>query len=274
MKLIGFDIETTGDGDAYGLQPYRVSQGTARITSAAFVDEDGNTLAAKLEPSIQWLREQLEMAAIFPEDAYLIGWNTQFDVSWLIAVGLEKEVRACRWLDGEVFLRALRNDTDPNRRYGLKGAVAEYIPDFAGYKEATGVEQNDAGDFNIVNDALLQYNILDAKLTAQLGRIFIDALGGTQRMTLSALIAKSIVPVAKAWVEGIAIDTDAVDMWEQRAIKDRDERFDEVMSLSGLPDSDREAAKKMLASHVQLKKFLHAKGYPVAKTDKVELSKY
>jgi DNA polymerase I-like protein with 3'-5' exonuclease and polymerase domains len=266
MNLIGFDIETAGSGDGYGLQPYRVLQGEARITSFAFVTEAGNTLKAGLNPSIEDIREMLAWIAKTTPTAYLIGWNVVFDCAWLIACGLEKEVRACRWLDGEVLRRAIENDTT-DKRYGLKPTVTKYLPSYAGYEQEVG------GDFNEINDALLQYNILDAGLTAKLGRLFIDELAGTRRLTLSALISKSIVPVAKAWVEGIHVDLEAVDVWEKRALADRDKAFAEVMRLSGLPDWDAEAAKKMLASHVQLKKFLHAKGYEVAKTDKVELSK-
>src|SRR4051812_2008739 len=108
MKLIGFDIETKGSCDTYGLQPYRVSQGQAEITSVAFVTEEGQTIFAKLWPTVEELRvilSHVENGEGPFEDAVLVGWNTQFDVSWLIAYGLESEVRACRWLDGEVLRR-------------------------------------------------------------------------------------------------------------------------------------------------------------------------
>src|SRR4051812_6257723 len=118
MRFIGFDIETAGDGEAFGLQPNRVRQNKARITSAAFVDEDGTVLFGKLNPTIDELRGMLSRVAEMP-GAVLIGWNTQFDVSWLIALGLEDEVRDCTWLDGEVFRRGLENDTT-DLRYGLK----------------------------------------------------------------------------------------------------------------------------------------------------------
>lgn len=266
MRLIGMDVETTGNSEGYGLQPYRVLQGAARITSAAFVTEDGTELFAKLNPAIDELRKVLWIIAREP-DTYLIGWNTQFDCAWLVANGLEKEVRACKWLDGEVLRRAVENDTS-DMRYGLKPTVAKYLPDYAGYEDIVG------GNFDEVNKKLLQYNILDSALTAKLGAILLAELVGTRRLTLSALICKSIVPVAKSWVEGIAIDEKAVDLWEHQSILERDKQFAEFMRLSRLHPSDADEARKMLTSPVKLKTFLHAKGYPVAKTDRVELSKY
>src|ERR1044072_1931537 len=167
MRLIGFDLETKGEGEAYRPQPYRVRQGKADITSFAAVDEDGCTIASGLNPSTQQLRNFLTDAA--EDGVTLIGWNTLFDVSWLIAVGLEKEVRACRWLDGEIMCRAFENDTS-NKSYGLKPTVVKYLPEFAGYENLVG------GNFDEVNDELLKYNTLDSKLTAKLGRIFWDSL--------------------------------------------------------------------------------------------------
>jgi DNA polymerase I-like protein with 3'-5' exonuclease and polymerase domains len=268
MKLIGFDIETTGDGLAFGLQPYRVLQGRARITSVAAVCEDGDILYGQLEPSVDYLREVLRKG--LEPDTYFIGWNVAFDTAWLVACGLEDEVRQVKWLDGEVLRRAIENDTSEpkDKSYGLKPTVAKYLPDFAGYEKSVD------GNFDVVDDTLLQYNTLDAGLTAKLGRIFLDELSGTQRLTLSALISKSIVPVAKAWVKGIPIDEKAVDLWEVQAMNARDKHFREFMRLSALHPSDAEPAQKMLTSPVKLKQFLHAKGHPVAKTDQVELSKY
>lgn len=271
MKLIGFDIETAGDGPEFGLQPYRLRQGRARITSFAFVHEDGTVIAAGLNPTQDDIYNAFADAALlYGTEAYYIGWNTPFDIAWLIAFGFERAVRNTKWIDGEVLRRAIENDTsEPGKKsYGLKATVAKYLPEFAGYERAVD------GNFDVVDDTLLQYNVLDAGLTAKLGRMFLDELHGTQQLRLSALISKAIVPVAKAWVEGIEIDTEAVDLWEQQAYNDRDKAFGEVMRLAALHPGDAEEAQKMLASPVKLKKFLHYKGVAVTSTDKVELSKH
>jgi DNA polymerase I-like protein with 3'-5' exonuclease and polymerase domains len=267
MKFIGFDIETRGDGDTYGLQPYRVLQGKAEITSVAFVDENGKVLNAMLMPTVGQLRGMMrEFIATRSRDHVLVGWNTQFDVSWLIAIGLEKEVRACRWMDGEVFRRALENDTS-DMKYGLKPTVAKYLPEFAGY------EQDVAGNFDKVDDDLLKYNILDAALTAKLALQFTARLD-YRRQILSFLICQSIIPIAKAWVSGIPLNPEAIDTWEKEATEERHKHLSEVMLHGRIMPAEVNEAAKMMTSHVKLKKYLHAKGYPVAKTDRTELSKF
>lgn len=269
MKLIGFDIETAGEGEAFGLQPYRVLQGSARITSCAFVSEDGDTIFAKLNPTVEELREQFLQCATFDDHFVLIGWNTLFDVSWLIACGLEKEVRQCNWLDGEVLRRAIENDTS-DKKYGLKPTVAKYLPEFAGYENAV------AGDLDKVDQTLLDYNILDSGLTAKLGRIFWDQLDFNRRV-LSLIISQCIVPVAGSWVEGLTIDVDAVDTWERKIDEEVDEswlRFVKECDISDYLSGDFECDRKILASHTKLKQLLHIKGHPVECTDKAELSKF
>lgn len=271
MQFIGFDIETDGDKDAYGLQPNRVLQGEAKVTSASFVKEDGSVIFGRLNPTIPELRTMLMHFAADSEtfpDAVLVGWNTQFDVAWLIALGLEDEVRACRWADGEVLRRALENDmSEPGQKsYGLKQTVAIYLPEFAGYANEVG------GDFTVVNDTLLKYNILDAGLTARLARTFTTLLD-PRRLRLADLISLSIIPVAKAWVNGIPLDPEAVDLWEVHMLKEKAQHLADVLAHGGIAESEAALAEKMMASHVQLKRYLHHKGIMVAKTNRTELSK-
>lgn len=265
MKFIGFDIETAGEGDGFGLQPYRVLQGSARITSAAFVSESGDIFWSSLNPNIESLRTQFQKAAA--SEATLIGWNTQFDIAWLIAAGLEEEVRKCTWLDGEVLRRAIENDTT-DKSYGLKPTVAKYLPDFAGY------ESEVAGNFDVVNQTLLDYNTLDAGLTAKLGRIFWDQLDDRRR-TLATVICQGIIPVAGAWVEGIAIDEKAVNHWNNEAGKEIHAALLETMKYVQCTSQDEiDGWMAALNSPTKLKTILNTLGHPVEKTDRDELSKF
>jgi DNA polymerase-1 len=266
MKLIGFDIETSGAGEAYGLQPYRVKQGTARITSAALVTEDGEVLFAKLEPRMRELRDVFySIKEEFP-DAVFIGWSTQFDVAWLIAEGMEEVVNDMQWLDGEVLRRAIENDTS-DMRYGLKPTVTKYLPNYTGYEEEVG------GNFDVIDQKLLDYNILDSGLTAKLGRIFIDMVDD-RSLVLSTIICQAIVPVAGAWVDGIEIDVEALNKWEHDIDQELVVHLAEVMRLGNIRADESVECKKMLTSPVKLKAYLTAKGYQVLKTDQTELSKY
>lgn len=269
MKFIGFDIETAGDGEAFGLQPYRVRQGTAHITSAAFVDEDGDVLYAALNPEMDDVAGAFHhISALYP-DAVFIGWNTQFDVAWLIACGLEEDVRAVQWLDGEVLRRILENDLDPSKRYGLKPTVAKYLPDYAGYEQ----ELSGTWEAQAVDESLLKYNILDSGLTAKLGRIFIDLLPEKQ-LILATIICQAILPVAGAWNLGITIGIDALNKWEADIDAEMIEHLASVMRLGNIRPDEEADAKKMITSPVKLKTYLQAKGCPVRKTDRAELSLY
>lgn len=266
MKFIGFDIETASDCDrAYGLQPYRVRQGTARITAASLVTEDGEVLFSKLEPQKTQLCDIFIYAAYYSlkcdTDICLIGWNTPFDASWLIAMGLEEMLREFAWADGQVYRRALENNSSPDQQngWGLKASVAKYLPEYAGY------ESEVAGNFDVIDEKLLDYNKLDAHLTARLGRIFWDKLTPKER-TLCTVINAAILPFAKSWVNGITLDKAKIELWNDKIEADLVTHFD-ALSETGV-------TAKQLASPVQLKRFLNESGVGVASTNKTELSKH
>jgi DNA polymerase I-like protein with 3'-5' exonuclease and polymerase domains len=262
MKFIGFDIETRGEGDTFGLQPYRVLQGKAEVTSAAFVTDTGDVLFAKLFPTADELRGAFQdYIERYSFSHILIGWNTPFDASWMAAYGMEDIMRECQWIDGEVMRRCLENDTS-DKRYGLKPTVAKYLPEFTGYEQSVG------GNFDQVDDVLLSYNILDAGLTAKLGRLFLSLLSPRQQV-LTGMISRSILPVASAWLNGIEISPEAVDAYEKKADTDLVDAMNKLTELAG-PDF----TAKTLTSPIKLKQFLQTRGVPVTKTDRSELSKY
>src|SRR5690349_20595079 len=111
LHFYGFDIETRGEKIDYALQPYRLPKGQCSITSFACVDERGLEVASGLWPSVNQLRTLLEKLAAEP-GAIVVGWNTVFDVAWLIAAGLEDVVRRIHWCDGQILRRGLENTTD------------------------------------------------------------------------------------------------------------------------------------------------------------------
>src|SRR6185369_5740490 len=111
IHFYGFDIETKGEKTEYALQPYRLRNGQCQVTSFACVDESGLNVANGLWPSVEQLRTLLEKLAADPW-AVVVGWNTVFDVSWLIALGLEDVVRRVNWMDGQILRRGLENTTE------------------------------------------------------------------------------------------------------------------------------------------------------------------
>lgn len=216
MKFIGLDIETAGDEPAYALQPWRVKDGTARITTISVVTEDDVTIESCLEPSEQDLYALLvRLSNRFP-DFVLIGWNTPFDIAWLIAYGFERLVRLFKWADGQVYRRALENHPNPpqGNEWGLKPTVAKYIPEYAGYEN-----EQKGRDWSIVDDTLLKYNRLDAALTARLGRMFWERLSESERV-LCNVINSACIPFAATWTNGLTIDTQHLATWEQKVTEE------------------------------------------------------
>lgn len=200
MIPIAFDIETSGDLREYALQPFRATQGTGRITSAAWAWGQSQTNGA-LNPSLERLAKLLRTSA--EQGRTIVCWNTSFDVAWLIASGLRDEVFACQWADAMLMLRHLEVQPEfcGKQAFGLKPTVARYLPEHAGYEQ-------DVDFFDESPEArakLLQYNKDDARHTLTLCRMFWDRL--TQQQRRAVMIESKCIPmVAEAMVEGIRID--------------------------------------------------------------------
>src|SRR5690349_14991680 len=101
QKVIALDLETTGDDPDYALQPWRVSQGRARIRalSVAWYDEHNKMqVKGELDPTAEQIGALLDYAA--QTNRTVIAWNTPFDLAWLLAYELREKVDALRWWDG------------------------------------------------------------------------------------------------------------------------------------------------------------------------------
>jgi hypothetical protein len=59
------------------------------------------------------------------------------------------------------------------------------------------------GNFDVVDQTLLEYNILDAGLTAKLGRVLLQKLLMHVVRPSPVIICQAIVRVGRAWVEGV-----------------------------------------------------------------------
>lgn len=269
MKLVSFDIETTGILPEYALQPFRAVDGTGWITSYAFARfVDGEVLTdGKLEPNIEDLRKFLKRCE--KEDATIVAWNAPFDIAWLISSGLRDEVFANKWLDGMLLWRHRcvgPEFIEQPKSWGLKAAVATYYPAEAGYEE--GVE------FTSVDDNLLAYNKQDAAFTLRLASYFVDDLqdfGNDTRSRMRAVLleAKCLPLVADTYVRGLTIDSAAVSSLEQTLEEVRNVSYVKLKMLS-----PEHISPEVLASPQQLSRLLfHTWNIPPVKvTDKGALS--
>lgn len=221
--FIGLDFETSGSKPEYALQAWRLPQGEAWLTSTAILrrvdgryERLGPGLNAKgfaAVPAAQRhakYREQLR--AVLVEAAAngwtIVGWNIVFDIQWLLALGLEAEVFACKWMDGMLlwrhhFIEPEYEMARPNKKsYGLKTAVAEMIPAQANYAEDVSFHSEEPED----REKLDAYNVRDTRFSLRLTKHFYGQLEPKQ--LACALIEMSCLPlVAKANLDGMLIDT-------------------------------------------------------------------
>ena len=200
LNLVGFDVETRGVDHGYGLQPFRAKSGAAWVTMAAFVGSDDHSAAHMMKPTVEWLRGRL--CAARDTGTTIVGWNTAFDVAWLIALGLRKEVFENKWLDGMLLWKHVSNSPEwtglAPASYGLKAAVAQFMPQFAGYETDIDFNTDDPAEL----EQLKTYNIKDSLYTVMLANHLWNCMG--ERMRVSALIEAACIPmVAEAYVEGI-----------------------------------------------------------------------
>jgi hypothetical protein len=199
-KIITFDIETAGDLPEYALQPWRVKQNKARITSYAAFHKD--KMRGSLNPTHDELEKMLRYAA--DNNVAILGWNIVFDISWLIAYGFEDLVFKIKWLDGMLMWKHAviepEYETAKKKSYGLKTAVAELYPDQAGYEDGVIFDQ--------VDEKLLEYNKKDVQFTYDISKHWFEKLTPRQQKCLF-IEAESLPLIAQANVNGMLVDLEA-----------------------------------------------------------------
>lgn len=210
--LCGFDLETPQDIPEYGLQPWRARTGEATIKSVAIwapVSElTGGFAFAKRMPSKEWFKAFLEWSA--RSKTTLVGWNLLFDLSWLHAIGLTKEVNACTWMDAMMLLKRVdgwRSRDLGGRGYKLKDVVAQRWPEHADYGLGEDVTKVPATEEEWAR--LLDYNTDDSRFTCLLAQEYLDKLTEPEKKA-ARHEAIGISPVALSYINGITINTEAL----------------------------------------------------------------
>jgi DNA polymerase I-like protein with 3'-5' exonuclease and polymerase domains len=219
-KFAAFDFETSGTKPEHALQPWRTVSGDFWATSLVWVRRENGIIRdyGGLNPTVEMMREMLQWA--IDNQITMVGWNTLFDVSILIAYGLEDLVVQVRWLDGMLLWR--HTDIEPEygfskgqkRSYGLKTAVAAFLPHCAGYEQAI-----DFHDTSVEARAKLHhYNIRDCVFTLRIARMLYNGLS-RQQLRCALLEAECLPLVAAANARGILVDTLAAHELSNRLAK-------------------------------------------------------
>lgn len=203
-QLMGFDFETSGTFPEFALQPWRVHQGKAWPT--VLVWQHGKKAVCVEMPTVHDMRAMLEYA--IEHKLKVVGWNIQFDVQWLLAYGLEDLVWQIKWFDGMLLWRHLEIepeydvDRPKKRSYGLKAAVAEFLPQYAGYEEGIDFHSTDPAE----RAKLRKYAGRDVSFSLNIFVRLWKALEPRQRRA-ARIEAECIPLVAKANLEGLPVDT-------------------------------------------------------------------
>jgi len=238
MNIEGFDIETAGDEPLYGLQPWRVRQGASRVTMWAVAAED-------VRPHV----------TLVPDDAHAAGaefkqlcerwcdtgivvaaWNAPFEVAWLCALpGVRRVARHVRWLDAMLLHMHLTRTPEyetlrtKRRSYSLKAAVAEYIPEWAGYEDGVDLFSSDPL-------VLGHYNAIDAEATRLLAQKFLQDLRADKAQWRCALLeAQSIYHVGLANLSGMVLDPDAIEALNEKLVAKEAESLAAITEYGATP---------------------------------------
>lgn len=227
-----FDLETSGTQPEYALQPWRVAQGKAWVTSLATVRREGvhTIVGGGLNPTVQSMRTFLEGA--IAHERRIVGWNAVFDIAWLLAYGLEDLVMQAKWLDGMLVWKhaTVEPEYDMNvskrKRYGLKACVAELWEEHKDYAE--DVDFHDPSPE--ARAKLHRYNIRDTVFTLKAAKRWWGALTNQQQRVV--LIEAECLPlVAAANLRGIPVDTLVARDLQQWLASTAEARLDMVAPL-------------------------------------------
>ena len=267
--LLAFDVETTSKVDKrFALQPCRRLRDDAGVGSHATAwfevipGQHPRICSEHLNaPTVEDHRNLLLRAA--REGLTIVGWNTAFDVGWLIAEGLREEVMAVKWLDAMQLWKHVAREPEydvpgsKRQSFSLKTAVAEYFPLNAGYEAGIDFHSDDPEDVA----KRLRYNEMDAEFTLLLAARFIKELTaqGDQRLRNALLEAQSIPLVSNSGVRGLYVNAPAAAELDT-ALKAQIETLGAELAQHG-------ATPEVLASPKQLGKLLFEDwGLPVQNT--------
>ena len=219
-RYMAFDFETSGTLPEYALQPWRIQTGHTWATSLATVRRapDGTAqvggglcVGPTGQPAPVLIRAMLDEA--IRDNLTLIAWTAPFDISVMLAYGFDELVFKCKFLDAMLLWKHLtvtpEYDLDRSKKksYSLKPAVAEYIPQWAGYEEDVDFHATDPESLA----KLHTYNIQDTAATLHLARKFYLALeADPQRLNAALIEAKCLPLVAWANLHGIPLSASAL----------------------------------------------------------------
>jgi DNA polymerase I-like protein with 3'-5' exonuclease and polymerase domains len=207
----------------------------SKILSIAAAYPEENRIEYLLDPTAEQINDLLRGYDTF------LGWNLPFDVSWLLAKGVDRDIiMGAKYQDGLIAwyfgdqLRKMYAKEElfarwgPELSYSLKQAVREFVPEYADYEGEIDYENLRA---NL--DQLKEYNIMDVKLTVAIADTMYDKINkSTPRMGKILDQYCSAIPlIADATQRGLEVN--------RTVLAELDERCDQaITSMCVLLDVD------------------------------------
>ena len=217
IRLSALDIETEATDPSMklhaALQPWRLRQGKARITSIALARS--NDTVDQIENNgdpVRWRGQLIDLISSIDEPTY--AHNALFDLAWMIAntqpdrMGpIHEVIKRVQWRDTSLLTKWLINGQLPETirfSYSLANLVATFLPEhpmtpFFLKMKSEGVAPGDNPEYWKLRGEM------DAILTRALAVKLQGKLPVEQRTGFLTEQA-CLVPVANSWIVGIRVD--------------------------------------------------------------------
>lgn len=263
MQPIGLDLETApneGQPPEYALQPWRAREGLAKISLCAVSRTNGQS---KTTPGFfPDLRSVLSELA----GKHVATWSGVFDIAWLLAYGLEAEVRRIKWVDAMLLWKHYENgqlmELRPNWSLEagavrfLKGRV-DWLEQFVALKQTDAIAGQNDKYWTLRGK-------MDALATAMIAEILWRKLTPKQQR-LAVIEANTLVPVAKSWINGVTLDAAQAQILSPSITSEMQE-LERKLGLTTPPKTKKELREaregwipsKILASPKQLGNLLYS----------------
>ena len=224
MIQYSLDLETApNEGDlsnGYALEPWRVRQGKAHISSISVYGSDDSQDHMD-NPSREYLITQLE--ALSGKEVWT--HNGVFDVAWLIAT-LEpdktKPIPACimniRWRDTMTLAKWITNGKladDMQLSYSLVALIEQFLKKMEGAQEFINMKRGATLDPS--SEYWSKRAVLDTLWTLRLAQFLWSHLKPEQRNGYIIECA-CIAPIADSWLTGLRIDVEQLGKIEKEII--------------------------------------------------------
>ena len=221
------DLETSptvGDlSNGYALEPWRVRQGKAYISSCAVLSDDGYKTNL-LRPSKSQLYEELEKLA--GKEVYC--HNAVFDIAWCIATlnddktkPVPQVIRNIKWRDTMLLCKWIVNGQaaeDSRFSYSLVNLIKAYLMESPGSAEFIAMKER--VELDSTNPYWLERGMMDCIKTMELAKFLEPHLKPEQRRGF--LIEQKNLPfIANSWLVGVRVDENKLLEAEQFYLTER-----------------------------------------------------